>query len=214
MTGSSILGHIQYIHISPISKLSFQMSLCHPLVVLSGIDLVSLSQSHPHTYRLPSHQSPPAHTHKYMNIHTPRLPLCLCPGLSGVVDSVVNTLGAPEWIGVVKLEQVDSTAGVLVAAGIHLFMTVPPVHRHNLIHLGLPCLLLRLLLLTGRLTYMNNASRGKQEGFTNESHFHYNYAMLSLTLMYGVIFVPQSWEQYGTFWALFFFESTYIHCSL
>lgn len=40
-----------------------------------------------------------------------------------------------------------------MAACIYLLVTVPPVHRHNLIHLGLPCILLGLLLFIGRITY-------------------------------------------------------------
>lgn len=159
-------GHTQNIHFSPSSRLSYQMSLCHPLVVLPRTSLVSLSQPVTPTrirtacHRTNRHQHTYTHAHVYMNKHTPWLPLCLYPGLSGVVDSVVNTLGAPERIGVVKLEQVDSAARVLVAAGVHLFMTVPPVHRHNLVHLGLPCLLLGLFLLTGRVTCRRDSPRG------------------------------------------------------
>lgn len=158
--------HIQYIHIRPSSR---QMCLFVALwCLISRIHLVSRSPWHTQTYRLPSHKSPPTHTHTHTNIWTYTLlgsPLCLYSGLSGVVDSVVNTLWAPEWIGVVKLEQVNAAPGVLVAASVHLLMTVPPVHRHNLIHLGLPCLLLCLLLLTRRLTYghKNTWSYGKQE---------------------------------------------------
>ena len=51
-------------------------------------------------------------------------------------------------VGVVKLEEVDSSPWILVAAGIHLLMTVPPVHRHNLIQQGLVGILFGLLFRT------------------------------------------------------------------
>lgn len=46
-----------------------------------------------------------------------------------------------------------------MAAGVYLLVTVPPVHRHNLIHLGLPCILLGLLLFIGRVTYRDKVLR-------------------------------------------------------
>lgn len=107
-----------------------------------GWEQLRRSQTHTHT-----------HKHTYMNIHTSWRPLRLYPGLSGVVDSVVHTLGAPEWIRVVELQQVDATAGVLVAAGVHLLVTVSPVHRHYLVHLRLPNIFLGLLPLTRGVTY-------------------------------------------------------------
>ena len=52
---------------------------------------------------------------------------------SRVVDSVVEGLGPPQGVGVVKLEQVDAPAGVHVRAAVHLLVTVPPVHRDDLV---------------------------------------------------------------------------------
>jgi hypothetical protein len=55
-------------------------------------------------------------------------PLCgsSATGLSGVVDTVVEGLGPPEGVGVVKLEQVDALPRVGVGPGINLFVTIPP----------------------------------------------------------------------------------------
>lgn len=86
-TGSCIFTQIQYKFVCrPNSELNFQMSLCRPLVVL-------VENSSDVTFSFPNTDT---HTHTYMNIHTPWRPLRLYPGLSGVVDSVVDTLGAPE----------------------------------------------------------------------------------------------------------------------
>lgn len=49
-----------------------------------------------------------------------------------VVDVEVQSLVAEQGVGVVKLEQVDALAGVVVAAGLHVSVAVPPVHRHDL----------------------------------------------------------------------------------
>lgn len=148
-----VSGYKRHIHFSPIPNIQFHMPLCYPLVVFSGIVPVSLPQSHPRT-------QPPLHI-SHIDEQTQSLaPLwCLYPGLSGVIHSVVNTLGAPEWIRVVKLEQVDSTARILMAASVYLLVTVPPVHWHNLIHLGLPCILLGLLLFIWRFTYRDKVLR-------------------------------------------------------
>lgn len=53
--------------------------------------------------------------------------------LSSVIDSVVDWFRPPQGVRVVKLEEIDPPPWILVAASIHLFVTVPPVHRHNLI---------------------------------------------------------------------------------
>ncbi|TNN68642.1 hypothetical protein EYF80_021156 [Liparis tanakae] len=82
--------------------------------------------------------------------------------LSGVVDSVVNTLGAPEGIGVVKLEQVDSAAGVLMAAGVHLLMTVPPTSHPHLTFL--------ILVLVAGLGHVHaDRSRGSVRPFEEDA---------------------------------------------
>lgn len=73
-------------------------------------------------------------------IQNKRRRLCACPGpascASGpsarVVDVEVQSLVAEQGVGVVKLEQVDALAGVVVAAGLHVSVAVPPVHRHDL----------------------------------------------------------------------------------
>jgi len=44
----------------------------------------------------------------------------------------VESLVAEQGVGVVKLEQVDALTGVVVAAGLHVSVAVPPVHRHDL----------------------------------------------------------------------------------
>lgn len=44
----------------------------------------------------------------------------------------VESLVAQQGVGVVKLEQVDALTGVVVAAGLHVSVAVPPVHRHDL----------------------------------------------------------------------------------
>ena len=49
----------------------------------------------------------------------------------GVVDAVVERLRAPERVRVVELEQVHARARVLVRAGVHLLVAVPPVDRHD-----------------------------------------------------------------------------------
>lgn len=51
---------------------------------------------------------------------------------AGVVDVEVESLVAQQGIGVVKLEQVDALAGVVMAAGLHISVAVPPVHGHDL----------------------------------------------------------------------------------
>lgn len=48
-----------------------------------------------------------------------------------VVDPVVDGLGPPEAVGVVKLEEVDALAWVSVAASVHLLHTVSSINRHN-----------------------------------------------------------------------------------
>lgn len=44
----------------------------------------------------------------------------------------VESLVAEQGVGVVKLEQVDALAGVVVAASLHVSVAVPPVHGHDL----------------------------------------------------------------------------------
>lgn len=44
----------------------------------------------------------------------------------------VESLVAEQGVGVVELEQVDALAGVVVAAGLHVPVAVPPVHGHDL----------------------------------------------------------------------------------
>ncbi|MPC20361.1 hypothetical protein E2C01_013303 [Portunus trituberculatus] len=46
----------------------------------------------------------------------------------GVVDAVVERLAAPERVRVVKLEEVDASAGVGMGPGVHLLVAVPAVH--------------------------------------------------------------------------------------
>jgi hypothetical protein len=53
--------------------------------------------------------------------------------LSSIIDSVVDRFGPPQRIGVIELEEIDPSPWILVAAGIHLLVTVPSVHRHYLI---------------------------------------------------------------------------------
>lgn len=52
--------------------------------------------------------------------------------LASVVDVEVESLAAQQGVGVVKLEQVDALAGVVVTASLHVSVAVPPVHRHDL----------------------------------------------------------------------------------
>lgn len=51
---------------------------------------------------------------------------------AGVVHVEVESLVAQQRVGVVKLEQVDAFAGVVMAASLHVPVAVPPVHRHDL----------------------------------------------------------------------------------
>lgn len=60
----------------------------------------------------------------------PSLPL---PSSSAsVVDVKEQSLIAEQRVGVIKFQQVDALARVLVAACLYLAMAVPPVHRHDL----------------------------------------------------------------------------------
>ena len=47
-------------------------------------------------------------------------------GLSCVVDTIVQGLGPPQGVRVVKLEKVDPLPGIDVRSGVHLLVTVPP----------------------------------------------------------------------------------------
>lgn len=66
----------------------------------------------------------------------PAQPAHCLPGPHGpsasVVDVEVESLAAQQGVGVVKLEQVDALAGVVVTASLHVSVAVPPVHRHDL----------------------------------------------------------------------------------
>lgn len=56
----------------------------------------------------------------------------------GVVDAVVEGLGTPERVGVVKLEQVHPLAWVEVAARVDLLVTVAAIHGNHHTQRGLP----------------------------------------------------------------------------
>lgn len=60
----------------------------------------------------------------------PSLPLPVCS--ASVVDMKEQSLIAEERVRVIKFQQVDALAWVLVAACLHLPMAVPPIHRHDL----------------------------------------------------------------------------------
>lgn len=66
--------HIQYIHINPISKLGLQMCLFVTLWWFCPEQIwyhfLPHTHAHTHTYRLPSHKSPPTHTHVYEHTHS------------------------------------------------------------------------------------------------------------------------------------------------
>lgn len=51
---------------------------------------------------------------------------------ASVIDMEEQSLIAEERVRVVKLQQVDALAWVLVAACLHLPMAVPPIHGHDL----------------------------------------------------------------------------------
>lgn len=60
----------------------------------------------------------------------PSLPLPI-PSAS-VIDMKEESLIAEERVGVIKFQQVDALAWVVVAACLHLPVAVPSVHRHDL----------------------------------------------------------------------------------
>lgn len=51
---------------------------------------------------------------------------------ASVVDMEVESLVAKQGVRVIKLEQVDALPRVVMAAGLHISVAVPPVHRHDL----------------------------------------------------------------------------------
>ena len=60
----------------------------------------------------------------------PSLPLPLSS--AGVIDVKEQSLIAEERVRVIKFQQVDALAWVLVAACLHLPMAVPPIYGHDL----------------------------------------------------------------------------------
>lgn len=83
-----------------------------------GRELLPIQNKRPQLAACSSQQTPPAP----------------CPSgpSAGVVDVEVESLVAQQGVGVVELEQVDALARVVVAAGLHVSVAVPPVHGHDL----------------------------------------------------------------------------------
>ena len=54
------------------------------------------------------------------------------PRLSGVVDSVIESLGSPQRIRVVKFQLIDPLSWIGVRPCIHLLMTIPPEEKRGL----------------------------------------------------------------------------------
>lgn len=51
---------------------------------------------------------------------------------AGVIYMKEQDLVAQKGVGVVKFEQVDAFAWIIMAACLHVTVAVPPIHRHDL----------------------------------------------------------------------------------
>jgi hypothetical protein len=48
-----------------------------------------------------------------------------------VVDSIVQCLGTPQWVRVVKLEEVHTLSWIHMTPGIYFLLAISSVHRYN-----------------------------------------------------------------------------------